>query len=50
VPARLPEWIADPDPVKASRTVSAIFQMKKLDIATLERAHAGEMFIASPAA
>ena len=48
VPARLTEWIADPDPVKASRTVRAIFQMKKLDIAALERAHAGEHFSASP--
>jgi predicted 3-demethylubiquinone-9 3-methyltransferase (glyoxalase superfamily) len=41
VPAVLSELLADPDPAKAGRTMKAMLQMKKLDIATLKRAHAG---------
>lgn len=42
VPAVLPELIGDPDSEKAGRAMQALMQMKKLDIAALERAHAGE--------
>jgi predicted 3-demethylubiquinone-9 3-methyltransferase (glyoxalase superfamily) len=42
VPARLIDMLDDPDPEKAKRTTEAMFQMKKLDIATLEKAYAGE--------
>ncbi len=41
VPTRLFELLADPDPGKAERTTAAMLAMKKLDIAELERAHAG---------
>ncbi|MCP3768215.1 MULTISPECIES: VOC family protein [unclassified Streptomyces] len=41
VPTRLTELIADPDPRKAARAMKAMLSMGKLDIAELERAHAG---------
>jgi len=41
VPKQLLEWILDPDTAKAERTFAAMLQMKKLDIAALERAHDG---------
>jgi predicted 3-demethylubiquinone-9 3-methyltransferase (glyoxalase superfamily) len=41
VPAVLPHLVADPDPARSGRVVEAIMKMKKLDIAELERAHAG---------
>ncbi|MEW2488007.1 VOC family protein [Streptomyces sp. NPDC048411] len=41
VPNVLIDWIGDPDPVKASRTTEAMMTMKKLDIAALQKAHAG---------
>jgi predicted 3-demethylubiquinone-9 3-methyltransferase (glyoxalase superfamily) len=41
VPARLAELMAGPDPEAAARTTTALLAMKKLDIAELERAHAG---------
>jgi predicted 3-demethylubiquinone-9 3-methyltransferase (glyoxalase superfamily) len=41
VPRVLPVLIADPDRSKSERTMEAMLQMKKLDIAALERAHAG---------
>ena len=34
--------LADPDPEKATRTTEAMLGMRKLDIAALERAYAGE--------
>jgi predicted 3-demethylubiquinone-9 3-methyltransferase (glyoxalase superfamily) len=40
VPTRLPELLSDDDPVKVGRTMNALLQMKKLDIARLEQAHA----------
>ncbi len=41
VPAVLIDLIGDPDPEKARRTTEAMLGMTKLDLATLERAHAG---------
>jgi predicted 3-demethylubiquinone-9 3-methyltransferase (glyoxalase superfamily) len=41
VPRQLMEYMGDPDPEKAGRTVQAMLQMKKLDIAELKRAHDG---------
>src|SRR5215510_340516 len=42
VPTVLPKLLTDPDPAKAQRVMNALLQMKKLDIAALERAHAGK--------
>jgi predicted 3-demethylubiquinone-9 3-methyltransferase (glyoxalase superfamily) len=41
VPPSLPDLLADPDPVRATRTMQAMMQMGKLDIATLQKAHQG---------
>ena len=41
VPTVLPALLGDPDPVRAQRTMQAMLKMDKLDIAALERAHAG---------
>jgi predicted 3-demethylubiquinone-9 3-methyltransferase (glyoxalase superfamily) len=41
VPKVLPEMIADPDTAKSQRAFQAMLQMKKLDIAALQRAFAG---------
>jgi predicted 3-demethylubiquinone-9 3-methyltransferase (glyoxalase superfamily) len=41
VPTVLTEMIADPDPQKSQRAMAAMRRMKKLDIASLERAYAG---------
>ena len=42
VPTILPKLIAGPDPVKAKRAVEAMFKMRKIDIATLQKAYDGE--------
>lgn len=42
VPVALPRLLMDPDPARSQRTMHALLQMKKLDIAALERAHAGK--------
>lgn len=42
VPKQLAEWVTDPDRAKADRTMAAVFKMKKLDVAELQRAHDGE--------
>lgn len=42
VPSRLIDLISDPDTEKAARTAQAMYKMSKLDIATLEKAYAGE--------
>jgi predicted 3-demethylubiquinone-9 3-methyltransferase (glyoxalase superfamily) len=42
VPGMLIDMIADPDPEKAKRTTEAMLSMGKLDIATLQKAYAGE--------
>ncbi len=39
---RMPDLIGDPDQEKAARTMKAMMAMGKLDVAALERAHAGE--------
>jgi predicted 3-demethylubiquinone-9 3-methyltransferase (glyoxalase superfamily) len=39
VPAVLPELVGDKDVLKADRTMKAMLQMKKLDIAKLQQAH-----------
>jgi predicted 3-demethylubiquinone-9 3-methyltransferase (glyoxalase superfamily) len=41
-PAALPDMLADPDEAKAARAMRAMLGMKKLDIAELRAAHAGE--------
>ena len=41
VPAILSELLVDSDPARAGRTMNAMLKMKKLDIATLKKAHAG---------
>jgi predicted 3-demethylubiquinone-9 3-methyltransferase (glyoxalase superfamily) len=38
----LSSLLGDPDPEKASRATQAMLTMGKLDIAALERAHAGQ--------
>jgi predicted 3-demethylubiquinone-9 3-methyltransferase (glyoxalase superfamily) len=42
VPARLKELLADSDRGKAKRAMDAMMQMKRIDIAALERAAEGE--------
>jgi predicted 3-demethylubiquinone-9 3-methyltransferase (glyoxalase superfamily) len=39
VPAKMAEWMSDP--ARAQRVMAAVFPMKKLDMAALERAAAG---------
>jgi predicted 3-demethylubiquinone-9 3-methyltransferase (glyoxalase superfamily) len=41
VPRGLSAMLSDPDAKKSSRAMAAMLQMKKLDIAALERAYAG---------
>jgi predicted 3-demethylubiquinone-9 3-methyltransferase (glyoxalase superfamily) len=41
VPTALLEMFGDPDPEKAQRAVSAMLQMKKIDIAAVRRAFGG---------
>jgi len=41
VPAALVEMITDPDPGKTQRVMTAMLQMKKIDIGGLKRAYAG---------
>jgi len=42
VPAVIPKMMSDPDPAKPARVMNAFMKMKKLDIAELERAYAGQ--------
>jgi predicted 3-demethylubiquinone-9 3-methyltransferase (glyoxalase superfamily) len=39
-PARMIEMMTDPDPARVARVTDAFMAMKKLDLATLERAYA----------
>lgn len=41
VPAWLPTMLADPDATKAARVTAAMMQMRKLDLAALQRAYDG---------
>jgi predicted 3-demethylubiquinone-9 3-methyltransferase (glyoxalase superfamily) len=41
VPTAITEWMASPDPAARDRVLQAVWQMKKLDISVLERAHDG---------
>ncbi len=41
VPNMLIAMLTDPDPAKSQRAMAAMLQMKKLDIAALQRAYAG---------
>ena len=41
VPTCIPRMMTDPDPKRSDRVMAAVLQMKKIDIATLERAYAG---------
>ena len=41
-PSAVPKMLMDPDRAKAARVMNAFMKMKKMDIATLERAYAGE--------
>ncbi|MGE5715131.1 MAG: VOC family protein, partial [Acidobacteriota bacterium] len=42
VPKSLRDMVADPDAEKVSRVMMALFPMKKLDVAALERAYEGQ--------
>lgn len=42
IPEALGRCLGDPDPARAARAMEAMLKMKKLDIAELERAAAGE--------
>ncbi|MFZ5443928.1 MAG: VOC family protein [Myxococcota bacterium] len=42
IPEALPKLINDPDPQKAKRATEAMLGMQKIDVAALERAHAGK--------
>ena len=42
IPSILPKLLGDPDRVKAGRAMNAMLKMKKIDIAALERAFAGD--------
>ena len=43
VPRALMAGMSDPDPAVAKRVMDAMMQMKKIDVATIERARAGEV-------
>jgi len=48
IPTALLRLMSDSDPAKAQRVMQAMLQMRKIDIAALERAHRGEP-LAAPA-
>ncbi len=43
VPSAIPRMMADPDSRKSARVRNAFMKMKKLDLATIERAYAGQV-------
>jgi predicted 3-demethylubiquinone-9 3-methyltransferase (glyoxalase superfamily) len=42
VPEALERWLNEADPAKANRAMQAMLKMKKIDVAAIERAAAGE--------
>ncbi len=48
VPDRLPKLLSDPDPEKSQSAMRAMLEMKKIDIAAIERAAAGSVSPSSP--
>lgn len=42
IPSALPRLLSDPEPARARRVMNAMLRMKKIEIAELERAAAGE--------
>lgn len=42
VPSAIPHMLLDADRAKAARVMNAVMQMKKFDLAAIERAYAGE--------
>ena len=42
IPKQLGELMGDPDPVKAQRVTQAMLQMRKIDVAGLQRAYDGQ--------
>ncbi len=42
VPSAIPKMMSDPDTKKSARVMNAFMTMKKLDLATIERAYAGK--------
>ena len=42
VPAKIEEWITDADPVRSGRVMQVVMQMKKLDLAAMQRAFEGK--------
>ena len=42
IPRALPQMMADTDPVKSKRVMEAMLQMKKIDVAELEKARDGQ--------
>jgi predicted 3-demethylubiquinone-9 3-methyltransferase (glyoxalase superfamily) len=45
IPTALPEMLSDRDKEKRSRTMEALLQMKKLDVAELRRAYEGKVAV-----
>jgi predicted 3-demethylubiquinone-9 3-methyltransferase (glyoxalase superfamily) len=41
IPTGMIDMLNDPDPEKAKRATEAMFQMKKIDLAAIQQAHAG---------
>jgi predicted 3-demethylubiquinone-9 3-methyltransferase (glyoxalase superfamily) len=41
VPRQLADWMTDPDPTRTERVMAAALDMKKVDVAALERAYRG---------
>jgi predicted 3-demethylubiquinone-9 3-methyltransferase (glyoxalase superfamily) len=42
VPSAIPQMMSDPDTAKSARVMNAFMKMRKLDIAAIERAYAGQ--------
>jgi len=42
IPKALPQLLMDPDPAKAKRALDAMLKMSKIDLAEMQRAHAGK--------